>query len=129
MQRESEIEDIAKDVIHELLHDENRCFTRDIQRQNKNPEDVLILVNDAFKILYDPKIPAVPGTYVIISIISRWLTRYYCRRLMQILTPEGLAVHFSKIPASLRKCYIYHQEHFSLKFLIERHQEKMKEFE
>lgn len=126
MQKESEIEDIANDIINELQRDTR--YARDIHRQYKYLEDVLILVNDAFKILYDPQIPAVPGTYVIISIICRWLTRYFCRRLMQILTPEGLAVHFSKIPASLRKCYVYHQEHFCLNLLIEQHQKKMKEF-
>lgn len=89
--------------------------------------DVVEVVNDAFRILYDPHTEALPDTYLIFSIISHWMSRYFCRRLMQVLTPEGLAVHFNQISSSLRKCYVEDQEHFSLKALIEKHQMKMKQ--
>ena len=133
LQVESEIEEEAEDVYRQLLNEEKENVTahRLIQEfpvRYRNLKDVIIVVNEAFRVLYNPEVEAIPDTYLIIAIISHWLTRYYCKRLMQVLTPEGLAVHFNKIPDSLRKCYIYHQEHFCLKSLIERHQQKMQLF-
>lgn len=127
---ELELEQEAVDLFDELKREEkdNAIVQRlisDISMQYNDTEAVVRLVNDAFQILYDPTIEALPESYLIFSVICRWLTRFYCKRLMQLLTPEGLAVHFSQIPESLRKCYIQHQEHFSLRQLIEDHQRKL----
>ena len=133
MQVESEIEEEAEVMYHLLLKEEKENVSAhrlivEFPTRYRHIKDMTIVVNEAFKTLYNPEIEAIPDTYLIISIISHWLTRYYCKRLIQVLTPEGLAVHFNQIPDSLRKCYVYHQEHFCLKSLIERHQKKMHEF-
>ena len=121
------------DIHNQLKCDEKensivQRLVKDVPIRYTSLKDVLITVNDAFKILYCPDIEAIPETYLIISIVCHWLVRYFCKRLMQVLTPEGLAVHFHQIHDSLRKCYIYHQEHFSLKSLIKNHKEKMLRF-
>ena len=58
-----------------------------------------------------------PDACLMISILQQWLIRYLCKRMMQILTPEGMAVHYRKIPRSYREVYFKQQEHFSLKNL------------
>lgn len=98
---------------------------RDLPTRYRELKNVIVLVNNAFRILYSSENEALPETYLIITIIYHWLSRYYCKRLMQVLTPEGLAVHFKQIPASLRRCYVHHQSHFCLKRLIEMQQNKM----
>ena len=59
-----------------------------------------------------------PDACLMISILQQWLIRYLCKRIMQILTPEGMAVHYRKVPRSYREVYFKQQEHFSLKNLV-----------
>ena len=126
---ENEVEKEAQELHNQLLNNERDTIlsrlVSDVPRRYKHLKDVIEVVNDAFKILYDPSLEALPETYLIFHIISYWTSHYLCRRLMQVLTPEGLAVHFNQISPSLRKCYVEDQEHFSLKALILRHREKM----
>jgi hypothetical protein len=61
---------------------------------------------------------ALPEVYVVITVAVQWLTKHLCKRLLQVLAPEGLAVYHKSIPASLSKYYMDYQEHFSLKALL-----------
>lgn len=131
IQTESELDEEAMDLFSHFKNiekDELICgLIDDISVRYPNLKDVVQVVNDTCNILFDPQsVEALPDTYLIISIISHLLCRYYCKRLMQVLTPEGLAVHFSQIPPSVHKFYLSHQEHFCLKTLIENHQERMR---
>lgn len=60
----------------------------------------------------------------IIALLTQWLVRYTTRRIMQLLTPEGLVLHHNKLPRSYVVSYMQHQEHFSFKETIE-NQKKM----
>ncbi len=55
---------------------------------------------------------------LVISVLQQWLVRYLCKRLMQLMTPEALAIHHSCIPTTYCVDYLMHQVHFSLKDLI-----------
>ncbi len=55
---------------------------------------------------------------LVIAVLQQWLVRYLCRRLMQVMTPEALAIHQLRIPNSYCVNYLMHQYHFSLKDLI-----------
>ena len=57
----------------------------------------------------------------------QWLVRYLCRRLIQLLTPEALAVHLYKIPKVYVQGYLKIQVHFSLKNLVEKQLKMLKE--
>ena len=83
-----------------------------------------MLVNDALQVLSNNSLEALPEVYLIISVMVHFLIRYFCKHLMQVLTPEGLALHHKELPPSFSKHYMDHQEHFSLKGLILNHLEK-----
>ena len=129
LQFESEIDEEAEHIREQIsINDGDNIMQplmRDLPARYRHLKDVIVLVNDAFWILCHEESEALPETYLISSIIYHWLSRYYCKRLMQVLTPEGLAVHFNQIPASLRKWYVHHQDHFCLRNLIEMQQIKM----
>ena len=59
---------------------------------------------------------------LVVSILQHWLIRHLCKRLMQLMTPEAVSLHRKQIPASLIDNYLSHQQHFSLKKLIDHHQ-------
>lgn len=61
------------------------------------------------------------GMYAVISIFFQWLTRYFCKCLMQLMTSEALTVHHKNIPLPYIWSYLHEQHHFSLKDLIEKH--------
>ena len=91
----------------------------------KEVNRIIMLINDVFEVLYEPKKETLPEVYLIISVMVHFLTRYFCKCLMQVLTPEGLALHHKSIPQSFCKHYMDQQEHFSLKFLLSNHIKKM----
>lgn len=98
-------------------------FKRLIETRDKC--DIVSGINEAFQMLFEAASPEdqhtveiFPDACLIISIIQQWLIRYLCKRLLQILTPEGMAVNYRKIPRSYREVYFKHQEHFNLKNLV-----------
>ena len=56
---------------------------------------------------------------MIISVLVQWLVRYFCKRLMQLLTPEALVYHNEEIPRSIQKYYLKFQQHFSIEELVQ----------
>ena len=60
-----------------------------------------------------------PVTQLIQSLLVQWLVRYFCKALMQLMTPEALVLHERQIPASYIHNYLTYQKHFSLKDLIQ----------
>ena len=57
---------------------------------------------------------------LVISLLQQWLVRYFCMKLMQLMTPEALILNRNKIPLFYLVNYLTHQNHFSLKKLIQR---------
>ena len=98
-------------------HEFNQAFTH-IQHGN-----ALAVVDEALHVLFHPKEKDAPievnvNACLVISLLLQWLVRYLCRRLIQLLTPEALAVHLLKIPIVYVQSYLKLQEHFSLKNLL-----------
>ena len=62
-----------------------------------------------------------PGGCMVISLLQQWFVRYFCKILMQLMTPEALVLNQKKIPISYLVNYLSYQNHFSLKDLIEKH--------
>ena len=58
---------------------------------------------------------------LVISILQHWLICHLCKRLMQLMTPEADILYRKQIPGSLINNYLSHQQHFSLKKLINHH--------
>ena len=66
-----------------------------------------------------------PATQLIWSLLVQWLVRHFCKRLMQLMTPEALVLHKRQIPASYIHNYLTFQKHFSLKDLIQQQLNKI----
>jgi uncharacterized protein (UPF0335 family) len=122
-QEQEDIEEEAEEILTEMKNEGSDALKRvihDLENDSKNVNEEYIfnLVEDTMQVLSNPKLEALPEVYLIISVIVQWLTKYFCKRLMQVLAPESLAVHHRSMPASLSKYYMDHQEHFSLKQLL-----------
>jgi len=55
---------------------------------------------------------------LIFRLLVQWFTHYLCKTLMQLMTPEALALFHKRIPEAYVWSYLVLQEHFSLKWLI-----------
>ena len=66
---------------------------------------------------------------LIISILQHWLICHLCKRLMQLMTPEADILYRKQIPGSLINNYLSHQQHFSLKKLINHHYAALESFQ
>ena len=64
---------------------------------------------------------------MMVSILTQWLVRHLCKRVMQLMTSEALCMHHRKIPTSYIQAYLNHQHHFSLKELLEAQASKLTE--
>ena len=60
-----------------------------------------------------------PVTQLIWSLLVQWFVRHFCKKLIQLMTPEALVLHGKQIPSSYIHCYLSYQKHFSLKDLIQ----------
>jgi len=97
--------------------------------------NALAVVDEALHVLFhgphpdekDAPIEIYVDACLVISLLLHWLVRYICRRLIQLLTPEALAVHLYKIPIVYVTSYLKLQEHFSLKNLVEMQLKKLDE--
>ncbi len=90
-------------------------------------------VKDALDLLHYAKTLDVPSTSanacMVISMLTHWLVRYLCKRVMQLMTSEALCMHHRRIPASFIQSYLNHQHHFSLRELLETQSKKLEEQE
>ena len=69
--------------------------------------------------------PLAPVTQLMQSLLVQWLVRYFCKALMQLMTPEALILHERQIPASYIHNYLTFQKHFSLKDLIQQQLDRL----
>ena len=96
-------------------------------------ENVAAVINEALHVLHnspDPSVVNAPleihgSACIVIAVLMQWLVCYLCKRLMQLMTPEALAVHCQAIPNLYVRNYLKFQEHFNLKELVERHLEQL----
>lgn len=55
---------------------------------------------------------------LIFRLLVQWFIHYLCKSLMQLMTPEALALLHKRIPEPYSWSYLLVQEHFSLKCLL-----------
>lgn len=88
-------------------------------------ETIYESVTEALRILYRTRSTKVVtkeisvNACMVVSVLTHWLVRHLCKRLMQLMTSEALCMHHRKVPASYIQTYLNHQYHFSLKSLLE----------
>ena len=93
--------------------------------ETNSTETIYSSVTEALRILYQTKSTKVVSKDIsvnaclVVSVLTHWLVRHLCKRLMQLMTSEALCMHHRKVPASYIQTYLNHQQHFSLKSLLE----------
>ena len=123
----------AKEVMEHVLRDSE--FSGQVLRmstESSSTETIYMAATEALDALYNMKsVSEVPkevsaNACLMISVMTQWLVRHLCKRLMQLMTSEALCLHHRKIPASFIQAYLNHQHHFSLKELLESQTEILK---
>ena len=82
-------------------------------------ENIAYASEQAFKLLYNTDFK--PNGFLIIQIIEQLLIRYIIKKIMQLMTPEGIVLNNEIIPQSYIINYLKFQTHFSLKDTISNH--------
>ena len=90
-------------------------------------ETLPALVDEALHVLHcgpeptdkDTPFDIYTDALMVIAVLMQWLVGYLCTHLMQLMTPEALAVHCSSIPTAYIQKYLKVQQHFSLKDLVD----------
>ena len=62
---------------------------------------------------------------LIITVVAQWFVRYITKKVLQLLTPEGLAINHHKIPQNLVYTYLNFQHHFNFSEHIKKHLENL----
>ena len=68
-----------------------------------------------------------PKGCLVVALLQQWLVRYLCKRLMQLMTSEAFILYQNTLPSSYLENYISFQAHFSLKELILKYHQALKE--
>ena len=116
----------AREVMDHVLRDSE--FAGQVLRmstESSSTETIYTAATEALEALYtirsidEVQKEVSPNACLMISVMTQWLIRYLCKRLMQLMTSEALCVHHRRIPTSYIQAYLNHQHHFSLKALLE----------
>ena len=116
----------AQEVMEHILRDSE--FAGQVLRmstENSSTETIYMAAMEALEVLYTTRsINDVPkevsaNACLMISVMTQWLVRHLCKRLMQLMTSEALCMYHRKVPTSFIQAYLNHQHHFSLKGLLE----------
>ena len=99
-----------------------------------NHENVATLIDEALHVLHHGPNPnnterpfeIYTDALMIVAVLTQWIVNYLCKQLLQLMTPEALAVHCEKVPTVYLENYLKFQEHFSLKELVERQFNQLK---
>ena len=121
-------EEMKCDAEHlfQLVLSSNPDFKGVMSMEMKDPVSARVAVRSALDTLQRGHVDSThaayalaPTTQLIWSLLTQWLVRYFCKALMQLMTPEALVLHERKVPASYIHNYLTYQKHFSLKDLIQ----------
>ena len=90
-------------------------------------ESIPALIDEALHVLHYGPEPGDKDTpfyiytdaLMVIAVLMQWLVSYLCTQLMQLMTPEAVAVHCNHIPTAYIQKYLKVQQHFNLTDLVE----------
>ena len=108
----------SEELIAMLSQDEDYKSTL----SSMNDVDIERCVRTAMEDIHDPHCEPVSvekNSRLVIALISQWLVRYLARRVLQLLTPEGLLKYHSRMPHSYISVFLDCEQHFSLKAVVE----------
>ena len=84
--------------------------------------DIVAAVEEALDTLYHPTgqlADMYEDTCLVITVFTQWIVQYLVKKVIQLLTPEGLVINHLKIPQNFVYSYLKFQQHFSLKEVIQ----------
>ena len=117
----------------ELTYDAEHLFGLVLSEiQQSNLEELNITTStiiNALNILITTSDTSQSETFVtddiglIFRLLVQWFVHHLCKSLMQLMTPEALALLHKRIPDAYVRSYLVLQEHFSLKCLLSHYYE------
>lgn len=117
-----------QEVMHQVLRDSEfagRVLLMTSETYYDSTEDIYKAVTEAFDALHDPQAErnihqdVSINALLVVSAVTQLLVRFLCKKIMQLMTSDSLCVHHRSVPTSYIQNYLNHQNHFSLKKLIE----------
>ena len=113
------LNDLTEDVdyvVEELMHVSRTDFNKIIDKLIKNESLQTVVYKTVNYLLSDAEESTISVEIKLIcGILELWLTLYFCKKLLQVMTPQSL------IQIHARKWHYYYltrQSHFSLKKMI-----------
>ena len=113
------------DHLLNLIQSDSVC---DYQMELLDHHQAAEAVVDSFNVLFTAPKPSderplnlTAEENLVVCFFQQWLVRYFCKRLMQLMTSEALILNRNKIPSSYLVNYLSYQSHFSLKELVNRY--------
>jgi hypothetical protein len=102
-----------------LLHADT--FRNYFEGLSSSPSAILECISQAIAILTSSKQCHITvGDNFVLAYTLQLIVRTMCKALLQVMTPEGVIKFRKSIPCSYLHTYLYHQDHFALKNIIER---------
>ena len=96
-------------------------YTKSFERLSLSLPTLLDSIKQAMDILMSSKPCHITACdNFILSYTLQLIIRTMCKALMQVMTPEGVLKFRKSIPCSYLHTYLYHQDHFALKDIIDR---------
>lgn len=117
-----------REVLNQVLRDSEfagRVLLMTSETYYDSTGDIYKAVTEAFDALHDPHAETninqdvSINALLVISAVTQLLVRLLCKKVMQLMTSDSLCVHHRSVPTSYIQNYLNHQNHFSLKGLIE----------
>jgi hypothetical protein len=88
---------------------------------SSSPSAILECINQAMEILTSStQCHITVGDNFVLAYTLQLIVRTMCKALLQVMTPEGVIKFRRSIPCSYLHTYLYHQDHFALKDIVER---------
>ncbi len=117
-----------REVLNQVLRDSEfagRVLLMTSETYYDSTGDIYSAIIEAFDALHNPRAEAnihqdiSINALLVISAVTQFLVRLLCKRVMQLMTSDALCVHHRRVPTSYIQTYLNHQNHFSLKSLVE----------
>ena len=117
-----------REVLNQVLRDSEfagRVLLMTSETYYDSTGDIYKAIVEAFDALHDPH--AERNIYqdvsinalMVVSMVTQFLVRMLCKKVMQLMTSDALCVHHRRVPTSYIQTYLNHQDHFNLKSLLE----------
>ena len=95
-------------------------FCKSFEELSTSQTNLQEYIDQAMDILVDSKQGLITtADNFIFSYMLQLIVRIMCKALLQVMTPEGVIKFRKNIPCSYLHSYLHHQNHFTLKDIID----------